>query len=355
MSTIDQKFEKLLEQHKDADEALQEDAATGVAAIKKGAVPAQKSDLKNDGTLVAQNSKEKPEGDENVGAKAAAPVGATKDSTIKTKPSGASSAMPGALSKKIFDSVEQDGEVVAEEEESTVDMSEDVAALLNGEDLSEEFQEKAKTIFESAVKAKLNEEVARLEEAYAQQLSEQVEAIKEEFAGRMESFLGYACEEWMTENKLAIEHGLRLEIAEGFMEGLRNLFVEHNINVPEEQVDAVEEMTQTLDEMEARLNEQIEKNVELHERVNQFTKNEILNDLSRGLVETQKDKFASLAEAVEFKNVEDYVTKLETIKESYFSAPKAAVKEEVEQPEIAPSFVSESMDIYVRALSRFTK
>jgi hypothetical protein len=354
MSTIDQKFEKLLEQHKDADEALQEDAATGVAAIKKGAVPAQKSDLKNDGTLVAQNSKEKPEGDENVGAKAAAPVGATKDSTIKTKPSGASSAMPGALSAKIFDSVEKEGEVVAEEE-STIDMSEDVAALLNGEELSEEFQEKAKTIFESAVKAKLTEEVARLEEAYAQQLSEQVESIKEEFAGRMESFLAYACEEWMTENQLAIEHGLRLEIAEGFMEGLRNLFVEHNINVPEEQVDAVEEMTQTLDEMEARLNEQIEKNVELHERVNQFTKNEILNELSRGLAETQKDKFASLAEAVEFKTVEDYVTKLETIKESYFSAPKAAVKEEVEQPEIAPSFVSESMDMYVRALSRFTK
>lgn len=234
-------------------------------------------------------------------------------------------------------------------------MSEDVAALLNGEELSEEFQEKAKTIFESAVKAKLTEEVARLEEAYAQHLSEQVESIKEEFAGRMESFLAYACEEWMTENQLAIEHGLRLEIAEGFMEGLRNLFVEHNINVPEEQVDAVEEMTQTLDEMEARLNEQIEKNVELHERVNQFTKNEILNELSRGLAETQKDKFASLAEAVEFKTVEDYVTKLETIKESYFSAPKAAVKEEVEQPEIAPSFVSESMDMYVRALSRFTK
>lgn len=354
MSTIDQKFEKLLEQHtSDADEALQEDAATGVAAIKKGAVPAQKSDLKNDGTLVAQNSKEKPEGDENVGAKAAAPVGATKDSTIKTKPSGASSAMPGALSSKIFDSVEKEGEVVAEED--SIDMSEDVAALINGENLSEEFQEKARTIFESAVKAKLVQETARLEEVYAQQLSEQVEAIREEFAGRIESFLGYACEEWMTENKLAIEHGLRLEIAEGFMEGLRNLFVEHNINVPEEQVDAVEEMTQTLDEMEARLNEQIEKNVELHERVNQFTKNEILNDLSRGLAETQKDKFASLAEAVEFKTVEDYVTKLETIKESYFSAPKAVAKEEVEQPEVAPTFVSESMDVYVRALSRFSK
>ena len=345
MSTIDEKFQKLIAENVAVEEeVVEEEAATGDAAIKKGAVPPQKSDLKNDGTEVASNSKEKPEGTENPGAKAAAPVTATKDSTLKTKPSGASSAMPGALSAKIFDEVETEGEVVAEE---------DIAAVLAGADLSEEFQDKAKTVFEAAVSAKVSEKVAAIKESTEAKLVEEIESIKEEFAGRVENFLNYACEEWMSENELAVEQGLRAEIAEGFMAGLRSLFIESNINVPDEQLDLVAEMNEKLDDMETRLNEQVEKNIQLHERVSTYRKNEILSELTRGLAETQKDKFTSLAEAVEFKTEESYREKLVQIKESYFGNPKVEVAEEISSDEPAKvETVSESMASYVAALAK---
>ena len=348
MSTIDEKFSKLIAENTAVEEeVVEEEAATGDAAIKKGAVPPQKSDLKNDGTEVASNSKEKPEGTENVGAKAAAPVTATKDSTLKTKPSGASSAMPGALSAKIFDEVEAEGEVVSEEE-----ITEDIAAILSGADLSEEFQEKAKTVFEAAVTAKVSEQVAAIKESTEAKLVEEIESLKEEFAGRVENFLNYACEEWMSENELAIEQGLRAEIAEGFMAGLRGLFIESNINVPTEQLDVVAEMSEKLDEMETRLNEQVEKNIQLHERVSSYRRNEILNELTRGLAETQKDKFTSLAEAVEFKTEESYREKLIQIKESYFGSPKVEVAEEISSEPAKIETVSESMSAYVAALAK---
>ena len=345
MSTIDEKFQKLIAENVAVEEeVVEEEAATGDAAIKKGAVPPQKSDLKNDGTEVASNSKEKPEGTDNPGAKAAAPVTATKDSTLKTKPSGASSAMPGALSAKIFDEVETEGEVVAEE---------DIAAVLAGADLSEEFQDKAKTVFEAAVSAKVSEKVAAIKESTEARLVEEIETIKEEFAGRVENFLNYACEEWMSENELAVEQGLRAEIAEGFMAGLRSLFIESNINVPDEQLDLVAEMNEKLDDMETRLNEQVEKNIQLHERVSTYRKNEILSELTRGLAETQKDKFTSLAEAVEFKTEESYREKLVQIKESYFGNPKVEVAEEISSDEPAKvETVSESMASYVAALAK---
>lgn len=349
MSTIDEKFQKLIaESTAVEEEVVEEEAATGDAAIKKGAVPPQKSDLKNDGTEVASNSKEKPEGTENPGAKAAAPVTATKDSTLKTKPSGASSAMPGALSAKIFDEVEAEGEVVNEEE-----IAEDITAILSGADLSEEFQEKAKTVFEAAVSAKVEEKVSSIKESVEAKLTEEIESIKEEFAGRVENFLNYACEEWMSENELAIEQGLRAEVTESFIAGLRNLFIESNINVPTESLDVVAEMSDKLDEMETRLNEQVEKNIQLHERVSAYRKNEILSELTRGLAETQKDKFTSLAEAVEFKTEESYREKLTQIKESYFGSPKVEVSEEISSDQPAKiETVSESMSAYVAALAK---
>jgi len=361
MSTIDEKFEKLIAEKKaqttaeavveevETVDEVSEEAATGDSAIKKGAVPQQKSDLKNDGKEVAKNSKEKPEGTENPGAKAAAPVTATKDSTLKTHPSAASSAMPGALSAKIFDSVETEGEVVSEEE-----ISEDIAAILAGADLSEEFQDKAKTVFEAAVSAKVSEQVVAIKESTEAKIAEEIEAIKEDFAGRVENFLNYACDEWMSENELAIEQGLRAEITEGFMDGLRKLFIESNINVPTEKLDLVAEMSEKLDEMETRLNEQVERNVELHESVSKYRKNEILNELTRGLAETQKDKFSSLAEAVEFRTEESYREKLVQIKESYFGAPKVeAVEEIVPEESAAPTeAISESMSAYVAALAK---
>ena len=349
MSSIDEKFKKVIAEQAAPEEKIEEDAAVGDAAIKKGAVPQQKSDLKNSAVEVGGSTKEKPEGPDNVGAKAAAPVGTTGDSTIKTKPSGASSSMPGALSGQIFDDVEKEGETISEDE-----VKEDITAILSGADLDEEFQKKATTVFEAAVSAKVTKEVAKLKETAEGRISEELEKIKEEFAGRVENFLSYACEEWMTENELAIEQGLRSEVTEAFMGGLKKLFIESNINVPDEALDVVADMSEKLDDMETRLNEQVEKNIALHEAVGGYRKNEILIETSRGLAEVQKDKFTSLADAVEFKNEESYREKLEQIKESYFGAKKPEVKEEIsdEQPATPSEVVSESMTSYVQQLAK---
>ena len=349
MSTIDEKFKKVIAEQAAPEETIEEDAATGDAAIKKGAVPPQKSDLKNSATEVGGSTKEQPEGPDNVGAKAAAPVTATKDSTLQTKPSGASSSMPGGLSAKIFDDVAKEGDTISEEE-----ISEDITAILKGADLDEEFQKKATTVFEAAVSAKVSEKVEALKETAETRINEELEGIKEEFASRIENFLSYACEEWMTENELAIENGLRGEVTEAFMEGLKKLFIESNINIPDESLDIVADMSDKLDEMETRLNEQVEKNIALHEAVGGYRKNEILTELSRGLVEVQRDKFSTLAEAVEFKNEESYREKLEQIKESYFGAKKPEVKEEIsdEQPTQPSEVVSESMTSYVQQLAK---
>ena len=348
MSSIDEKFKKVIAETASPEKTIEEDAATGDTAIKKGAVPPQPSDLKNSAVEVGGSTKEKPEGPDNVGAKAAAPVTATKDSTLQTKPSGASSSMPGGLSAKIFDDVEKEGETLSETE-----VKEDIAAVLAGADLDEEFQKKATTVFEAAVSAKVSEKVASLKETAETRIGEELEKIKEEFAGRVENFLSYACEEWMTENELAIESGLRSEVTEAFMEGLKKLFIESNINIPDESLDVVADMSEKLDEMETRLNEQIEKNVGLHEQVGNYRKNEILNEYSRGLAEVQKDKFTSLAEAVEFKSEETYREKLGQIKESYFGAKTPEVAEEISSEEPAKvESISESMSAYVQQLAK---
>ena len=363
MSTIDEKFEKLIAEKKAteavAEEAsepnteVSEDAAVGKTAITSGAVPQQKSDLKNDAVEVASsNSKDKPEGDANVGKRAAAPVAVEKDKTLKMKPSGASSKMPGALSAKIFDDVEVEGEAVNE------DSKEDISAVLAGADLSEEFQERAKTVFEAAVDARVEAKIDSLKEQAAEAFVAEIEEIKNEFAGRVENFLQYACDEWLKENELAVEQGLRTEVTETFMEGLRKLFIESNINVPDDKLDLAAEMSEKLDDMEDRLNEQVKKNVELHEVVGTYRKNEILIELTRGLAETQKDKFISLAEAVEFKSDESYREKLGQIKESYFGTPKTETVTEVASEESAPEAekqletVSESMQQYVQQLAK---
>ena len=257
--------------------------------------------------------------------------------------------MPGGLSAKIFDDVEKEGETISEE-----GVNEDIKAILSGADLDEEFTKKATTVFEAAVSAKVSDKVEALKETAERRIGEELEGIKEEFAGRIENFLSYACEEWMTENELAIEAGLRAEVTEAFMGGLKNLFIESNINLPDESLDAVADMSNKLDEMETRLNDQVEKNIGLHEKVATYRKNEILTELSRGLAEVQKDKFTGLAEAVEFKTEETYREKLEQIKESYFGAKKPEVKEEIsdEQPATPSEVVSESMNAYVQQLAK---
>ena len=254
-------------------------------------------------------------------------------------------------------------EVVAEEEtaeEETVEynMEEDVNALLQGEELSEEFQEKARTIFEAAINAKVATIKEELEAQYEEKLLEEVEVIKEGLKDRTDSYLEYVADEWFSENQLAIEHALKTEMTESFMTGMKELFEAHYVSIPEEKYNVFDSMVEKLDEMETKLNEQIEKNVSLNSRLAEAVAEGILDQVSGGLAETQKEKLASLAESVEFESEEQYREKLEMLKESYFSTkvtPKAKTETLSEGSDAAPEVVSGSMAAYLKTLSSFAK
>jgi len=213
-------------------------------------------------------------------------------------------------------------EVVAEEEAPVAeyDMEEDVNALLGGEDLSEDFKAKAKTIFEAAINAKVAEVKEALETEQQEKIAEEVEAAKESLAERVDSYLEYVADEWFEENQLAVENGLKAEMTESFLEGMKGLFEEHYVQIPEDKYDVLESMVEKLDDMETKLNEQIEKNIGLNKRLAESVADGILESVSDGLATTQKEKLTSLAESVEFESETQYREKLETLKESYFSS-----------------------------------
>jgi len=242
-------------------------------------------------------------------------------------------------------------ETVTEED---VNIEEDVAALFSGEELSEDFQEKARIIFEATVKAKVSEVREQLEEAYAARIVEEVEEIKEELVTRVDAYLEYVSEEWIKENQLQIEHGLKTEMTESFLQGMRGLFEDHYVNIPDDKYDVVEMMVDKLDDMEAKLNEQIEKNISLNQRLGESVADHILKDVSEGLAVTQKEKLASLAESVEFESEESYREKLANLRESYFSAEKSAKQEQTETltegMETVPAAPAGRMNAYLRAL-----
>ena len=260
----------------------------------------------------------------------------------------------------------EEEEVVAEEEtteEETVeeevvaeyDIDEDVNALLQGEELSEEFQEKARTIFETAINSKVAEVKEALEARYSEVPAEEVEDIKKELNERVDSYLEYVAEEWFTENQLAIEAGLKSEMTESFLTGMKSLFEEHYVSIPEEKYDVLESMVEKLDDMETKLNEQIEKNVSLNKRLAESVADGILDQVSEGLAVTQKEKLASLSESVEFESEESYREKLETLKESYFASKKesSVAKSETLSEGVdnaAPESYSNSMSAYLRTL-----
>ena len=254
-------------------------------------------------------------------------------------------------------------EVVSEEEvteESPYNIEDDVNALLGGEDLSEEFKAKAKTIFEAALNSKVAEVKVALEEQYAEKLAEEIEAAKASLAERVDSYLEYVADEWFTENQLAVENGLKEELTESFLGGMKSLFEEHYVTIPEDKYDVLESMVEKLDDMETKLNEQIEKNINLNSRLGESVADGILGDVSEGLAETQKEKLASLSESVEFESEETYREKLEVLKESYFQkAPAASSKSEtlsegVDNTEGMGS-VNGSMATYLKSLSAFKK
>jgi hypothetical protein len=245
-----------------------------------------------------------------------------------------------------------------EEMEESFQIEDDVNALLGGEELSENFKEKAKVIFEAALKSKVAEIKEAVEAQYEQRLLEEVEEIKEALAERVDSYLEYVAEEWFTENELSVEYGLKSELTESFLSGMKGLFEEHYVSIPEDKYDVVESMVEKLDEMETKLNEQIEKNISLNKRLAESVADGILDQVSEGLAATQKEKLASLSESVEFESEEEYREKMEILRESYFptsKTPKAYSETLSEGVDQSPESVSGTMAAYLRTLQAVAK
>ena len=257
-------------------------------------------------------------------------------------------------------------EVVSEEEVTTdevvaeYNVQEDIDALIAGEELSEEFQEKARTIFEAAINAKVAQIKEQLEAQFAEKFAEEVAAAKESLAERVDSYLEYVSDEWFEENSLAVESGLKTEMTESFLVGMKGLFEEHYVTIPEDKYDVLESMVEKLDDMETKLNEQIEKNISLNGRLAESVADSVLDQVSEGLASTQKEKLASLSESVEFESEEQYRGKLETLKESYFNSKKESSTAKTETlsegvDNSGANAVSDSMAAYMRTLGSFSK
>mgnify|MGYP001604412033 CR=1 FL=1 len=252
-----------------------------------------------------------------------------------------------------------------------IDVKEHIDAMLSGQDLTEDFKEKAQTIFEAAVLDKINEEVERMEDQYASTLEENLVEIRSEISEKVDEYLTYVAKEWLEENKLAVENGLRLEIMEGFIKGLKTVFTENYIDIPDEKVDLYAESVKSLDEAQTKLNDEIEKNVKLSRRLEESAKEIALGSITEELTLTQKEKIRSLSEGVEFVSTEDYTDKLNIIKENYFPQDGAEVTSEildesetetavedspvVIQEEASKQTVTSAMDFYANTLSRFAK
>jgi hypothetical protein len=282
---------------------------------------------------------------------------------------GAKPADPMPQGLKSGDEVELEDtqEIVAETEETTeetveeetveIDIEADVNALLGGEELSEEFREKAKTVFEAALQSKVNQLAEDMQVKFDEKLVEEVESTKSELAERVDAYLEYVSEEWFVENELAIEHGLKTELTESFLGGMKSLFEEHYVQIPDDKYDVLESMVEKLDDMETKLNEQIEKNVSLNGRLGESVASGILDQVSDGLAATQKEKLASLSESVEFESEGQYRGKLETLKESYFpgNTPKATGETISETVDVSQGDVSGSMASYLKTLHAVAK
>ena len=322
-------------------------------------VPDGQGAVEDLGGPTPENSK--PDDNSNMLKTPTATIKQVKD--VITKNAGKADPMPTAPKYAEEAEADESQEVVAEEESTeteAVDLNaaieEDVNALLSGEDLSEEFKEKAKTIFEASINAKITDIENQLNEAYEQRLVEEVETIKVELTERTDAYLEYVAQEWMEENALQVENGIKTEMTESFMEGMKKLFEEHYVTLPEDKYDVLENMVDKLDEMETKLNEQIEKNVALNQKLGESTAQTIFNNVAEGLAVSQKEKLQSLAESVEFESEESYRGKIETLKESYFGQKKTTtttsapqeLKEEAEHIEPATG----AMAAYLEALGR---
>ncbi len=259
------------------------------------------------------------------------------------------------------DEEEEDEEV--KKESYDIDMTDDIEALVSDEDLSEGFKDKAKTIFEAAVAAKVKEQLVEKEAELEEELNKKVEEVKEDLTEKVDSYLNYVSESWVSENELAIERGLKSELTEDFINGLKKLFEEHYVEVPEDKFDVVEELANRLDEMEDKLNEEVAGNIQAQQDIEELKREKIISEASVDLADTQVEKLKALAEEVDFENEENFVEKVSTLKESYFGSEKLeAVSDDATVASDDADFsgagdvaqpVTEGMERYTAALTKF--
>ena len=327
-------------------------------AANKDAAPAEPTHLQNDaedlGAPVVKPTDSNPDSTKKVSKITSDPAQKNeKEASLPkdNKPSGAAEEVESS-----------DDEVIAEDSIDDIDLSDDVKALVSSDaDLSEEFKEKAATIFETAVKTRIKEQTKIIEAQYEKKLASETETVKEAMVEKVDSYLNYVVEEWMKENELAVERGIRTEIAEDFITGLKGLFKEHYIDVPEEKYNVLDDLTGQVKDLEDKLNEQIEKNVNLSKDVSESNREKLIAQVSEDLADTEKEKFGSMAENVEYDSAEKFQEKLETIKESYF--PKTKMDETASGDEVdsvaanipADAGTSDAMAAYTAAISKDLK
>jgi hypothetical protein len=336
------------------------DAQTGsggkdpMPSVQPGVAPGQSAPADLGGTSTAPNEND-DDGEENPGAKASAPV--SQDGSVTStagKPGDA--AMPTVGADVAY--ATSTGPAVTypiKPSFEDLDVSADINALVEGTELTEDFAEKAKTIFEAAIKAKISEEYDKLVEHFATELDKQVDASKAELSEEVNGTVNYAIGQWVEQNQVAIDRGIKNEITEDFIAGLKGLFEEHYIAIPDEKVDVVEGMAESIREMENRLDEQVKANVKLQNKLNESAKINILNTVSEGLADTQKDKLAALAEGLEFVSEESFSKKVKTIKEAYFKEATVTQSEVADETPVEGegAEVTPAMAQYLTALNRW--
>jgi len=283
----------------------------------------------------------------------------SKDKEVKEgeMPKAALDALKKSQDKKEMSHEDKKKKDMKEEsDEDTIDVSADVAALIKDEDLSENFKSKAAVIFEAAVNAKVKEQKAKIQAAYEEKLKEDAEVNKAKLTEKVDTYLNYVVEEWMKENSIAIERGIKGEIAEDFISGLKKLFEDHYIDVPDEKYNVLEDQASKIEELEKKLNEQVEKNVDLNKVNGEMKRQDIIDEMSSDLADTAKEKFNKLAEEVEYSNEKDFTTKVSTIKESYFGTKVKTSGNEIDEvvagDSSQPEDLSNAMAAYTAAISK---
>ena len=364
MAETDKKIEAMEQEVSEASANPQADAP------KKGAVAAEPTHLKNDaedlGAAVVKPTDSNPNASKTINQ---------VSGDAQQKSQGAADAMPklkegSKETEKAPDDKEEKSEMMHDKddkkkdmkasykEESELDIKADVDALIGDADLSEEFKQKAATIFETAIKAKVKEESQRLQGEYETKLKEDTETQKAELVEKVDSYLNYVVEEWMQENKIAIERGIKGEIAEDFIGGLKKLFEDHYIDVPDEKYNVLEDQASKIEDLEKKLNEEINKNVELNKSNGELKKEDIAKAVSADLTDVEKEKFNKLAEEVEYSNEEDFTSKVKTIKESYFGKKEEAKSNDIDDVAVSdgsaqdPAELTNSMAAYSAAISK---